>query len=906
MPSRTVLWVAAGAILAIAYLGSDLLDLLVDYLWFDAQAYLQVFRTILTTKIVLVLLTGVAAAGFLFANLWYVLRNLSDLEAFLSPDFMASPLGMLLSKRFAMSTALGLSLIGGLMTGMTVSGAWHSVLLYLNGGSFDQVDPIFGEDVGFYVFTLPFLDQVHAFLWSLGLLGLGATGLLYFLKAQADAVQRGGTFDLNDLPRSALLHVAGLGALLLLVMAWGYYLERFGLMHTPGGLFAGPGYSDIYGTLPVLTLKILVAVLAASALVYGLLKRQLKLLIGAAAVVAVVSVGGGIYASILQRLVVNPNELEKERPYLQHHIAATNRAFALDKLEERSLTEDTELTLADIGANQATIQNIRLWDHEPLLDTFSQIQEIRTYYDFLSVDNDRYRINGELRQTMLSPRELNTASLPSRTWVNERLTFTHGYGVALGPVNRVDQQGLPVLFVKDLPPRTEIPELDVTRPEIYYGEVPSEHVFVKTRQQEFDYPEGDKNIFNVYQGDGGLGLGGMFRRLLFATYFRDVKILLAEDFTADTRVLLFRNVAERVRKIAPFFLFDRDPYMVIDQGRLVWIFDAYTASDRYPYAESVPELGKNYMRNPVKVIVDAYNGSVTMYLIDEQDPIAAAYARIFPGLLRPMSDLSEELRAHLRHPFDYFNVQAFMYATYHMLDVNTFYNKEDQWEVPVVGDKPMEPYLTVMKLPGEEKEEFILMLPFTPRLKDNMAAWMVARADGENYGRLVAYTFPKQKLIFGPKQMMARINQNAEVSQQITLWDQSGSNVIRGTLLVIPIESSLLYIQPIYLKADEGRIPELKRVVVGYQNEIAMGTDLDDAIAQIFGSDSPLGAGESAPDDAGRPAHRVPVVGDAPASRAMAHYERMLRASQEGDWARFGEELDALGVQLRQLTSPAE
>jgi uncharacterized membrane protein (UPF0182 family) len=621
---------------------------------------------------------------------------------------------------------------------------------------------------------------------------------------------------------------------------------------------------------------------------------------------AVVWVGGNIYASLLQRFVVSPNELEKERPYLKDHILATNKAFGLDQVVERALVKDTELTARDIAGNRPTINNVRLWDHEPLLDTFAQIQEIRTYYDFVSVDNDRYRLGGELRQIMLSPRELSAASLPSRTWVNERLTFTHGYGVTAGPVNRVNEQGLPVLFLKDLPPSTDIPELKIAHPEIYYGELTDEYVFVKTRQQEFNYPEGDANIFSTYDGKGGVVLDSLWRRLLFSFYLRDFKMLLSDDFTEETRLLLNRNISARVRMIAPFFFYDRDPYLVIHEGRLVWIYDIYTVSDRYPYAEQVGDTG-NYMRNPAKALIDAKDGTVTFYRIDPDEPIAGALDRMFPGLMRPLSEMPPGLRAHLRHPSTFFNIQATMYATYHMLDVNTFYNKEDQWSVPVVGQKRMEPYYTVMKLPGEGTEEFILMLPFTPRLKDNLAAWMVARSDGEHYGKLVVYVFPKQKLIFGPKQMVARINQDSVVSQQVTLWDQSGSSVIRGTLLVIPIENSLIYIQPLYLKAEDGRIPELKRVIAGYQNTIAMGVDLEDALAQIFGTDgrqpAPAAGAERAaaatPASARGPA---PPGADTLTNRAMRQYKALNEAARDGDWARFGRELEELGRTLEDLS----
>ena len=901
MSARKLIWIVVGLLILVTYLVSNVLELVTDYLWFGSLGYTQVFQRILLAELTLGIVGGALAAVFFFVNLFLALRTIGDLAQYLPPEIVVTPLGQLLTKRFAQRTALGLSILIGVFAGLTASSGWESMLLYLNGVSFGAVDPVFQKDVGFFVFQLPFLDKLQSYLWAIGLLSILGTGLIYFMKIQAGRPGAARPVSLADFSASSRLHIGGLGAFLLLVMAWGFYLERFMLMHEQEGLFAGPGYADLNGTLPILSLKIAAAVLSAAIFVFGLYRQQLKILLAGAVLMVAVYIGGNVYVSVLQRFVVNPNELEKERPYLKQHIVATNKAFALDKVEERSLSEISDLTASNIQANQGTVQNIRLWDHEPLLDTFSQIQEIRTYYDFVSVDNDRYIIDGELRQTMLSPRELNPLALPSRTWVNEKLTFTHGYGLTLGPVNRVDEQGLPVLFVQDLPPRTTSPELKIDRPEIYYGEITDEPVYVKTRQKEFNYPEGDKNIFTFYEGDAGLSLKSVFSRLLFAAYLRDVKILLADDFTDETMVLLHRNIGTRVRRIAPFFSYDQDPYLVINEGRLVWILDGYTFSNRYPYAEQISDLG-NYMRNPVKVTVDAYTGGVNFYLVDTEDPIARTYAAIFPGMIRPFSELPQGLREHLRHPIDYFNVQAFMYATYHMLEVNTFYNKEDQWEVPVVGQKQMEPYFTVMKLPGEQKEEFILMLPFTPRLKDNMAAWMVARSDGENYGKLVAYTFPKQKLIFGPKQMAARINQDEKVSQQITLWDQSGSNVIRGTLLVIPIESSLIYVQPLYLKADDGRIPELKRVVVGYQNEIAMGLDLDDALSQIFGEAAGVGAPATAAAQRAQTASPEGVLGGGK-SRAMAHYQRLLKASKEGNWARFGRELQALGKVLQEMNA---
>lgn len=910
MPSRLLLWGTVALVVLVAYTANSIIALVVDYYWFGTMGFSQVFRTVLQSKMVIGACGIAVAFVILHANFLYAARQLGDPRRIVGPQVMASPLGNVISERSVGWLVVITSLVLAVLTGITLASNWETVLLYLNRVDFGNQDAIFARDAGFYVFSLPFYDMVQGFLWSTGLVALVGTGIIYYLYFQSTGRQL-SLADLSALavvPTPHRLHLAAIGAFLLILIAVGSYLERYTLMYQRGGLFTGPGYAEVHAALPVLALQVIVAVIAALGLVFAVATRRWRVLSGIAVLMAIVWIGGTLYTSLLQRFVVSPNELERERPYLSNHIAATNQAYALDRIVQRHLAEDERLTLADIERNRATVNNVRLWDHGPLLDTFGQIQEIRTYYDFVTVDNDRYRLDGELRQTMLSPRELNSESLPSRTWVNERLTFTHGYGLTVGPVNRVNEQGLPVLYVKDLPPRSSVPELDVTRPEIYFGELTRDYVFVKTRQQEFNYPEGDQNIFSTYDGSGGVGLGSFWRRLLFAAFTRDLKMLLSDDFTDETRILIYRNIGERIRKIAPFLKFDRDPYMVIDKGHLYWVFDAYTISNRFPYSEHIGPVA-NYMRNPVKVVMDAYNGTITFYMVDPEEPIARAWDGVFPGMIRPMAEMSPSLREHLRHPLDYFSVQAQMYAVYHMLDVNTFYNKEDQWSVPEVGDVPMEPYYTVMRLPEEEKAEFILMLPFTPRLKDNLAAWMVARNDGESLGQLVVYTFPKQRLIYGPKQMVGRINQDPVVSQQITLWDRAGSNVIRGTLLVIPVEQSLIYIQPLYLRSVDGRIPELKRVIVGYGNDIAMGVDLEDALERIFGA-APRMAPAPIPGSfvptqptGAEPGtmERTEAPPDTPAARARHHYDAMRDAAGAGDWSRFGRELDELGKALEEI-----
>jgi uncharacterized membrane protein (UPF0182 family) len=611
-----------------------------------------------------------------------------------------------------------------------------------------------------------------------------------------------------------------------------------------------------------------------------------------------------VYPQILQRLIVAPNELAKESPQLAHHITATRRAWALDRIVTRDLTGEASLTAADIRANRPTIDNVRLWDRDPLLQTFGQLQEIRTYYDFLSVDDDRYWVDGQYRQVMLSPRELNSASLPTRTFINERLTFTHGMGLTLGPVNQVTEEGLPVLFIKDLPPASSV-SLRVTRPEIYYGELTDSWVFAGTGQREFDYPSGDENIFTSYAGRGGVRVGGLLRRLVLAAHFGSLKVLLSSDITADSRALYLRNIRDRSRTALPFLAFDGDPYLVVtDSGRLRWIMDAYTATSRYPYAQPLRN-GTNYMRNSVKVVIDAYDGDITAYLADSTDPLARTLARAFPGILQPLSTMPPDLRAHLRYPEDLFRLQSEMYATYHMAEPEIFYHREDQWQKPVLsqtGERP-EQFMRhmIMRLPGEDRAEFIFMTPFTPRGKDNLASWMVARNDGEHYGELLVYRFPKQSLVFGPAQIVNRINQDTEIARQISLWDQRGSEVIRGNLLVIPIEESLVYVQPIYLRAEGGRIPEMKRVVVAYQNRVVMEETFEEGLGRLFS-----GWGPVPPQLAGAAPPAVPggaVDGRAAnlVRQASDMYQQALEAQRAGDWARYGEQVTRLGELLRQL-----
>ena len=582
----------------------------------------------------------------------------------------------------------------------------------------------------------------------------------------------------------------------------------------------------------------------------------------------------------------------------------TRQAYGLDRIVEREFPADETLDARALERNSATIKNIRLWDYRPLLRTFAQLQEIRTYYKFVDVDNDRYVVNGEYRQLMLSPRELSYQHLQSRIWINEHLTFTHGYGAVVGPVNRITAEGLPEFLVKDIPPQSTNGFPKITRPQIYYGEVSNEYVLVKTKSQELDYPSSDQNVYTTYSGAGGIPLSSFLRKVLFAVRFGEIKMLLSNDLTDQSRIMIHRTVVQRVRQIAPFFRLDRDPYMVVDDaGRLIWMLDGYTTTSRYPYSDPVPGVG-NYIRNSVKVTIDAYDGTVIFYRADETDPIVRTYGSAFSGLLKPLDKMPEGLRRHIRYPEDFFAIQARKYATYHMLDPQVFYNKEDLWAVPrraIEGrDRDMEPYFTIMRPPGEQKEEFILLTLFNPARRDNMIAWMAARSDPPNYGRLIVFNFPKQKLVYGPRQIDARIDQDPVISQQLSLWNQRGSTVIRGSLLAIPIDKSLIYDQPLYLAASEqGALPELRRVIVAYGNQIAMEPTLEQSLSRIFGGRPSATA--AAPPAAGAPSDGATGVRQL-VQRAWESWTRAQDALRRSDWAAYGAEQKRLEEALRGLT----
>ncbi|MFA6376377.1 MAG: UPF0182 family protein [Candidatus Paceibacterota bacterium] len=884
--------------------------LITDWWWFSEAGYSQIFVKSLAAEAGLFLGAAVFTAVFLLANFLLAARSKVSWSAILPPSITGKVVNII--DRTVKKVAVAASLIAALLFGFAAAANWQEVLKFISAAPFGNADPIFGKDVGFYVFTLPVLQTILGFLNSLVFLALAGCLGIYFLRGHLHFSAWPTTTGLKFLERfrvdeATRIHLGILGAALLVTIAAQTYLSRFDLLTSQSGLVFGATYADVSVKMFMLLVSTFAAAMAAIGALFWAWKGKILPLAGGASFYLIATLILPVIPSIVQKFVVAPNELVKETPFIQHNIAATRKAYALDKIEEREISGDKPITAADIAANDLTIKNVRLWDRTPLLSTFSQIQEIRTYYEFSQVDNDRYIIDGEIRQIMLSPRELASASLPNRNWINERLTFTHGYGAAGGPVNQVTPEGLPVLFVKDIPPKSDKKELEIARPEIYYGELSNDYVITNTKSLEFNYPKGEENVYAAYDGTGGVKIDSLAKRVFYAAKFQSLKLLLSNDITNDSRILYHRTIAERVGKIAPVLTFDSDPYIVVAGGKIYWIVDAYTASDRYPYSQpqSLNGAPVNYVRNSVKAVVDAYNGSVVLYRADGEDPILKTYEAIFPQTFRPMSEMPEELVAHLRYPEDIFSLQTAAYSVYHMDDSQIFYNKEDQWEIPAISaegegisSSAMQPRHIIMKLPGEKIEEYVLMLPFTPRAKDNLSAWMVARNDGENYGKLLVYRFPKDKLVFGPKQIIGRINQDPEISQQISLWDQGGSQVIQGPLLVIPIEESLLYVRPLYLKAESGKIPELKRVIVAYENSISMAETLEEGLSKIFGGESTETTGQT---QTGETKTVPPTESDRKRmEEAAAIYKEAIQAQKNGDWAKYGEAIKRLGAILNQ------
>jgi uncharacterized membrane protein (UPF0182 family) len=886
----------AVALIVVASAGGSAFTLYTDFLFFSDIGYTPVFIKTIAARVIVGFVLGLSALVFVVGNV--LIANRMTFCP-LSPAF-ASGAGIpslpnmnKKVKLLSLTAALVIALLGGFWG----NSLWKSALVFMNKINIGLPDPIFGADIAFYLFELPFFRSLQGFAFFVIVVAFLVVGTNYFFRGAM--VPSGNSIAIDSRARK---HLAVLGGLFILNMAAGFYLSRFDLLRTPHSVLYGAAYTDVNVKLIALGVLCVLAVIAALSFSLGFWKGRLKLALVPAAVTAASYVVGMILLPVLlQSLRVAPNELDLEKPFIENHIKFTRFGYDLERIDVRPFDPGHTLTSEQIEKNDATIRNIRLWDDAPLLKTFGQLQQIRTYYKFTDVDNDRYTIDGEYRQVMLAPRELSYADLPSRSWINEKLVFTHGNGVAVGPVNRITREGLPEFIIKDIPPVSSA-GIKVTRPEIYFGELSSDYVVVGTKQKEFSYPTSEGNTYTSYTGNKGVLLDSLLKKVAFAVRFNSAKIVLSSDITSTSRILFKREIKDRVRTVAPFLSYDEDPYVVIaDDGRLFWIIDAYTVSNDVPYSKPVGR-SVNYIRNSVKAIVDAYDGTVDFYISDPNDVIIKVYDAVFPGLFKPLADMPDDLKRHIRYPQELFRIQASMLAVYHMTDPKTFYNREDLWEIPTHEEKPMQPYYTVMKMPEaggakDEKEEYMLLLPFTPSKRDNLSAWLAARCDWPNYGSLVAYAFPRDRLVFGPRQVSARIDQDSHISQQLTLWGQKGSRVLRGRLLVIPIENSLLYVQPLYLVASaEGGLPELRRVIVAYENDVVMEESLEAGLTRLFGQRRGL-LTRDVPTEKVEAALSVSQL----AKEAVKVFERASELQRQGDWAGYGEHQKKLAEVLRRL-----
>lgn len=954
---RTILAIVVALVVLALMLGGRVLGLYVDWLWFGEVGFRGVFWTRIWWRV----LIGVAAAALFFV----IVAGNVELARRLAPSFRVTPAGDLLEprsdrmRRWVGRGGLAVSLVAAVIAGFAGAGRWETFLLYVKQASFGTADPIFGRDAAFYVFSLPMWQALQGFVFAALVAALAFAAIMHLVMggiavlprepgagrgpggrgAGRDTaaggastspfarVQQAGT----DLPQvelrlegRAVAHLSGILAAIFVVVGVGQLFRGWNLLFSTAGAVYGAGYADVHVRLPVTYVMMALAFIIAAALVWNIRRRhQWWPLVVVLWIVAVILLRGIVPAAV-QSLVVNPNQLAKERTYLGHNLTATQEAYQLSNVTRTNLSPKTRLTADELDENQPTLRNVRLWDPNTLVTSYRQLQELRPYYSFLDADVDRYTVNGAYRQTMLSPRELNLDGLPeqAQTWVNRHITYTHGFGVAMSAVNQVTADGSPDFLVQDVPPRS-VKGLEIEQPRIYYGERGTDYTLVMTKDREFDYPGPDGDVYSRYTGTGGIPISPLLNRLAFAVRFGTIKFFTTSSLTSDSRII-FRNALQpRIKAAAPFLVLDQDPYMVIADGRLWWIQDAYTVTSRYPY--STPQSGVNYLRNSVKVVVDAYNGTMKYYTFDDADPLLKTYAAAYPSLFTPGDQLPASLRDHLRYPEDLFNVQAEVYSTYHVSDADVLYNKGDQWAIPdnvsLTGSGPMDAYYVIMRLPGAPKEEFLLMLPFVPNGRQNMISWLGARSDVPNYGKSLNYIFSKSYTVFGPGQVEATINQDPDISMQRTLWGQQGSQVIMGNLLVVPIGDSLLYVQPLYLQSTQTQLPQLKRVIVFYRAPAFAGGDNDaeqivvmrptlaEALQAAFGeplvSDEEPSSGGAGTEEPGGAATggAAPLSAEARAliARASDEFDAGQAALRAGDFAEYGRQIEALEKTLREL-----
>src|SRR5215207_7956309 len=923
---RLKIWIIIAAVLLLIAL-SRTLSVYLSSLWFESLGYSSVYWYVFKVKIALFAGSAIITA-LLLAATFLLFQRLFGAYAFesrtiilnnqpfqFSPAKIIRPLGWLIAGFF------------GLVYGFKLKEHWRQFALFWNQPATNIHDPIFGKSLSFYLFSLPFYDLVSSWLLGVTFIILCAA-LAYWLLGLPQTVLKPSVRWSSG---AAFRAVCCALALFLLVLSWRTYLSRFPFLWEDHPTFSGVTYTDAHYTLPALLFVCVALIVAAIILLVNAfaMRRFSLLLIALALPIATYIIGVVLIPSYIQSFIVKPNEIDRETPYISHNLEWTRRGFGLDQIELREFEAETSSAGLDLANNRESLENIRLWDWRALQDTLRQIQAIRTYYDFFDVDVDRYVIGGQTRQMMIAPREINDSKLPgsSRNWINERLIYTHGYGVTMNSANGFTPEGLPQFVLSNMPVQSSAGEIKVTRPEIYFGELTNRYVYVKTKQNEFDYPQGDTNAVTTYQGTGGIRIGNRFRRMLLAWGVGDLsKLPFSDDVTSDSRVLINRNIRDIVNGVAPFLTYDRDPYIVVDnEGRLFWMLDAFTESDYFPYSTHHDVAGNslNYIRNSVKVVIDAYNGTANFYVFDNQDPIVAAYRRVFPNLFQDATQMPADLRAHVRYPETLVRAQGEVYSLYHTQNPKVFFQREDVWSIAqqisvnAEGKKqsePIDPYYVMMQLPGEQqKNEFVLILPFTPASRNNMIGWMAARSDGENYGKLLVYNFPKSRLIDGPVQIEARIDQNAQLSGQFTLWNQQGSRVIRGHLLVIPIGRSLMFVEPVYLQAERSPMPELRLVVLATQEKLGYGQTFAEAMNSLFGEaavkPSPQETSPAPGQSSQQPAPSATPAQDLQQliNRAIQEFDDYQRLTSQGKLGEAGQKLEQHKrtlEEIRQKTKP--
>jgi uncharacterized membrane protein (UPF0182 family) len=954
---RIVIGVIAAVVVVLLTLSGRFLGLFVDWLWFGEVGYRAVFWTRIWWQV----LVGLAA----FAVFFVILIVNVEIARRLAPSYRASADGDLLEprseavRRYVGYGGLGVCLLTAIIAGASASSQWQTFLLYLKQTPFGTKDAVFGHDIGFYVFSLPMWQAVQSFVFGALIAALifaaimhlimggidykttasgagangagpeGAEAPSPFARAQRAAAPNIPQVDVRLGPR-AVAHLSAILAAIFIVVGVGQLFRAWNLLYSTAGAIYGAGYTDVHVRLPLTRVTMIIAFAIAAVLIWNVWRRRQWWPAAIIVWVLAVIVLRGIVPAAYQSIIVNPNQLTKERTYIGHNLAATREAYNLNQITQQSLNPKTPLTPQKLAANQATLNNIRLWDPSTLVSNYRQQQELQPYYSFLDADVDRYVVKGAYTQTMLSARELNIAGLPaaSQSWVNQHITYTHGFGVAMSAVNQVTKDGSPDFLVQDIPPVTA-PGLEIKQPRIYYGERGTGYSLVKTNNKEFDYPGANNtDVYTSYTGSGGIPISPLLNRLAFSVKYGTLKFFFTSAIESQSRIIIRNDITARIKAAAPFLRLDRDPYMVIADGRLWWIQDAYTTTSRYPY--STPQDGINYIRNSVKIVVDAYNGTMKFYVFDPQDPILKTYRAAYPSLFTPKSQIPQALLEHVRYPEDLFTTQADVYSTYHVDNVDVLYNKGDQWSIPtnvsLSGAGRMAPYYVMMKLPGSPKEEFLLMLPFVPNTRQNMISWLGARSDEPQYGKSLNYLFSKSSLVYGPSQVEAAINQNPDISSQRTLWGQQGSQVIMGNLLVVPIEDSLLYVQPLYLESTQTQIPQLQRVIVFYRGPataangnnasqyVAMEPTLAGALTAAFGqavlpgntSGGTTGTGGTAGGTGGTTAGTgtggtLNAAARALIAKASAQFDAAQKALQAGDFAGYGREIKALQKTLRDL-----